>query len=60
MIYVKDVGTKMLRIVAIHRFPNNQNSEGVEEDFYDLDRLTRDAVIRQINRRFVDKTILPR
>ncbi len=58
VIYLKSVGEKCVRIVTIHRFANNQNVEGVEEDFRDLDLETKKAVIKQINRRHVGKTVL--
>jgi hypothetical protein len=58
VIYLKDVGTKCVRILQIHRFRNNQNVEGVEESFRDLDLDTKRAVIRQVNRKYGGRTVI--
>lgn len=57
-LYLNEVGTKCVKILQIHRFPHNQNVEGVEESFRDLDIETKRAIIRQINRKYVGRTIL--
>jgi hypothetical protein len=59
IIWLTEVGTKCLRIAGIHRYRNNQNSEAEEVDFYDLDDTGRSAVIRQIQRRYAMKSVIP-
>lgn len=56
-IYVSPFSDKMVLLSRILRYESNQNVEGVDIKFTDLDPTTRFAVIRQINRRFVGKTI---
>jgi hypothetical protein len=58
LIYLKEVGTRCVKILTIHRFRHNQNTEGVEENFRDLDLDTKRAVVQQINRAHVGRTIL--
>lgn len=52
------VGTKCVRICRITRYAGNQNASGSDESWSDLDLDTKRAIIRQINRRFEQKTIL--
>jgi hypothetical protein len=47
-----------VRIVRIVRYRNNQNVEGTEERFFDLLPDERTAVIRQIHRRHVGRTVI--
>lgn len=58
IIYLVPVGTKKIRIIDIHRFRNNQNTEAVSESFSDLNLETKRLVIHQINRRHVGRTVL--
>ena len=60
IIWLVDVGTKMLRIVGIHKYANNRNTEAEELTFYDLDDFGRAAVIRQILRKYKGKGIIPK
>lgn len=55
---LETVGLRCVRILRILRYRHNQNTEGTEERFHDLDYDTRRAVIAQINRRHVGKTVL--
>jgi hypothetical protein len=56
-ISVEEVSEKMIQIVSLVRFDSNQSGEGSMVRFYDLDSQSRSAVIRQINRRFVGRTV---
>lgn len=47
-----------VRLERVVRYPYNQNVEGVEESFRDLDPETKRAIIRQINRRYIGRTVL--
>ncbi len=58
IIDLEPVGVKCVRILRIIRYAHNQNTTGAEEHLSDLDPETRRAVIQQINRRHVGKTIL--
>jgi hypothetical protein len=58
MITLSAVGEKCVKISRIVRYPNNVNSHGVEENFRDLDLETKRAVIQQVNRRCVGKTVM--
>ncbi len=58
LIYLVTVGDRRVRIVHIERYPHNDNRSGVEENFRDLDDVTRMAIVRQINRRHIGKTVL--
>jgi hypothetical protein len=40
-----------VRLAQIVYYRNNQNSEGEEKSFYDLDDATRHAVVRVVRRR---------
>lgn len=46
-----------VRLHRVVRYENNQNVSGVEENFNDLDSFCKKAVITQIHRRYVGKTI---
>lgn len=48
---------EQVRLTQIIYYRNNQNVEGEERTFYDLDELTRRAIIRQIRRRHPGCTI---
>ena len=58
IISLANVGTKCFRILRIIRYPRNQNTRGVEENFKDLDYMTKRAVIEQINKRCVGRTVI--
>ena len=51
IITTEPVSDYQVRITSIARYANNQNVDGEELDFLDLDEHTRRAVIRQVNRR---------
>ena len=58
VLYLEDISPSRVRLLRVIRYPNNENCDGVEEHFRDLDYETRHAIIRQINRRHIGKTIL--
>jgi len=58
LIEVEDAGPKTLRVLRITRFAHNQNTTGTDEHFFDLEPEVRRAMIKQINRRHVGRTIL--
>lgn len=58
IITLSEVGTKCVKILRIIRYPRNQNTQGVEENFKDLDYMTKRAVIDQINKRCVGRTVM--
>lgn len=58
MITLLAVGERCVKITRIVRYPNNVNSHGVEELFKDLDIETKRAVIQQVNRRCIGKTVM--
>jgi hypothetical protein len=47
-----------VRLAQIVRYKNNQNVEGEELSFFDLDELTRKAIIRVVRRRHKNVTIV--
>lgn len=51
IITCEPVSDYQVRITSIARYANNQNVDGEELDFLDLDEQSRRAVIRQVNRR---------
>lgn len=48
---------KHVRVLRILRYENNQNVEASSPRFFDLNPRTRDAIIRQIQRRHPGKTV---
>jgi hypothetical protein len=58
IIDMEAVGLKCVRILRIIRYPHNQNTTGVEEHFHDLTPDAKRAIIRQINRRHVGKSVI--
>lgn len=54
---LEPISLKIIHLTRIIRYPNNENGDGVEESFRDLDVETKRAIIQQINRRYVGKTI---
>lgn len=57
MLELHVLSDKMVQLVSIERFPNNQNGSGVEETFMSLDRFLREQIVKQINRRYIGKTV---
>lgn len=51
IITCEPVSDYQVRITSIARYKNNQNVDGEELDFLDLDEQSRRAVIHQVNRR---------
>jgi len=47
-----------VKLSQIIYYRNNQNVEGEEKTFYDLDEYTRRAVVRQVRRRHPGVTII--
>lgn len=58
IIYLKEVGTKCVKILQLHRFSNNDSRNGVEESFADLTEEAKREVIQQVSTRYKGKTIL--
>lgn len=57
IIELSPVGQNSVKVESITRFPDNQNTDGVHEQFRDLDPETKRAVITQINRRHHNKVV---
>jgi hypothetical protein len=58
ILIVQPAGPGQVKLTHIIRYRNNQNVEGVEESFFDLDEMTRRAVIRQVRRRHKEASIM--
>jgi hypothetical protein len=58
ILVVEPAGPGHVRLSQIIRYRNNQNVEGIEESYFDLDELTRRAVVRQVRRRHKGVTIM--
>lgn len=56
-LYLEVLSPKLILLSRLVRYEGNQNVEGVEVSFRDLDHQAREAVVRQINRRYVGRTI---
>lgn len=57
MLELHVLSDKMVELVGIERFPNNQIGSGIEEEFLSLDRYLKEQIVKQINRRYVGKTV---
>jgi hypothetical protein len=58
ILIIQPAGPGQIRLAQIIRYRNNQNVEGVEESYWDLDESTRRAVIRQVRRRHKNASIM--
>lgn len=56
-LYLDVLSPKLVLLSRLVRYEGNQNVEGEEVAFRDLDYQAKEAVIRQINRRYVGKTV---
>lgn len=54
---VEVLSAALVRITKIVRYPHNRNVDGTLERFFDLDEETKRAVIKQVNRRYVGRTV---
>ena len=55
---VERASERQVRLLSVVRYPDNLDSDGVHEQFRDLDPDTKAKVIQQINRRYPTKTVL--
>lgn len=58
VIYLKEVGTRCVKILQLHRYAHNDSRNCTEENFGDLTGEAKRAVIAQVNRRYIRKTVL--
>lgn len=58
IIYLGEIGTKCVKILQLHRFPHNDSRSGCVEAFSDLTPDAKRAIIQQVNRRYIGKTVL--
>ena len=52
------VSERQVRLTSVVRYPDNVDGDGVHEQFRDLDPDTKQRIIQQIKRRYLDKTVL--